>query len=245
MENAQLIGLSRQVTLRRQLDVIANNIANMNTNGFKGQSLLFEETELRNAKTNPFPRPDRPPAFVIDDRDITNFEAGSIVTTGNPTDVAINGAGFFVIETPAGERFTRDGGFQIDNQGRLVTASGFPVLSDGGPVIFGPEETNITVARDGTVSSSAGARGRLRVVEFETEQLPRQEGGNLFAGENPVAVADPRLVQGALEKSNVKSVTELAAMIRVQRSYESVTNWMKNADELRRTAIERLSGVQA
>lgn len=245
MENAQLIGLSRQVTLRRQLDVIANNIANMNTNGFKAQTLLFEKTELKNAKTNPFPRPDRPPAFVIDDRDITNFEAGSIVTTGNPTDVAINGAGFFVIETPAGERYTRDGGFQIDNQGRLVTASGFPVLSDGGPVTFGPEETNIAVARDGTISSSAGARGRLRVVEFEAEQLPRQEGGNLFAGENPVAVANPRLVQGALEKSNVESVTQLAAMIRVQRSYESVTNWLKNADDLRRTAIERLSGVQA
>lgn len=239
MENAQLVGLSRQVVLRRQLDMIANNVANVNTNGFKAQTLLFEETRLPKARLDAALRPDRPINFVHDDANIYNLEPGSIIETGNPLDVAVNGAGWFVVQTPQGERFTRDGSFNLNAEGRLVNHQGHPVLSDGGPVDFQPGETGIQIARDGTISSSAGPKGRLRVVDFANPGDVVAAGDNLYTGSNPVP-ATAGVVQGSIERSNVESVQEIARMIQVTRTYQSVTNWMRDADELRRTAIERL-----
>lgn len=243
MENAQLVGLSRQVVLRRQLDMIANNIANVNTNGFKSQALLFEKHELPISRVNAFQRPDRPVAFVLDDTNIYDFEPGPMIQTGNPLDVAINGAGWFAIDTPQGERFTRDGSFNLNSQGRLVTHHGYPVLTDGGPVDFAPTETNITIARDGTISSSAGVRGRLRVNEFANKGDITAAGDNLYKGTNPQASTTSAITQGSLERSNVESVKELSAMISVTRTYQSIANWMKDADDLRRNAIDKLGTV--
>lgn len=243
MENAQLVGLSRQVTLRRQLDLIANNLANVNTNGFKAQTLLLEETDLPKASANTFAFPDRPISFVIDDANLYDLEPGQMIQTGNPTDVALDGKGWFVVQTPQGERFTRNGSFAINNEGTLVTRDGHPVLTDGGPLTLQPGEDSLTFAADGTISTTQGQRGKLRVADFAAPGDLRKVGDTLFEGENPQPATLPRVVQGQIEKSNVRGVVELSRMIAVGRAYESVSKWMQNADDLRRSAIEKLGTV--
>ena len=137
MENTLLIGLSRQVTLERQMDVIANNVANVNTNGFKADRSLFQEYLMPTAREDNFaPGRDRRLSHVLDRATFHDFAQGSPDQTKNPLDVAINGDGFFVVQTPEGERYTRDGSFQIDSQGCLVTSDGSPVMSNAGEITF-------------------------------------------------------------------------------------------------------------
>jgi flagellar basal-body rod protein FlgF len=243
MENAQLVGLSRQLTLRRQLDLIANNVANVDTAGFKAQTMLVKEERLSPAAANEFRRPDRPISFVLDDGNLYDMKAGQMVTTGNDLDVAIDGKGWFAVQTPAGERYTRNGSFAIGPDGLLQTRDGHPVLTDGGPLTLQPNETQISIAADGTISTPQGVRGKLRVVDFANAGDLKKVGETLFSGENPQAATLPRLVQGQIEKSNVRAVMEISKLIEVGRSYQNVANWMNNVDDLRRNAIEKLAQV--
>ena len=247
MQNATLVALSGQVALRRKLDVIANNVANMNTAGFKRVSLDFEETTMPKASATLFPRRDRDNRFVRELSTVHDFSAGSVEMTGNDLDVAIEGeTGFFVVGTPAGERYTRAGEFAIDSTGRLVTTDGKPVLSDGGEVTFGAEETNIAIAHDGTISTTAGLKGRLRIANFPDTTVLSKEGDNLYSASTaPEVPAFVRVRQGALEKSNVSSVEELTAMMNVQRAYERISNMVKQQNDLSAKAIDRLGSVNA
>src|SRR5689334_10979600 len=157
MENTLLIGLSRQVTLERQMDVIANNVANVNTNGFKADRSLFQEYLMPTAREDNFAAGrDRRISHVVDRATLHDFAQGSPDTTKNPLDVAINGDAFFVVQTPGGERYTRDGAFQINSQGQLVTASGFPVLGNGGPIQFQQTDKEIQIASDGNITVLEG-----------------------------------------------------------------------------------------
>ncbi|ODT68228.1 MAG: flagellar basal-body rod protein FlgF [Pelagibacterium sp. SCN 63-23] len=245
MENAQLIGLSRQIALQRQLDVVANNVANINTTGFKAEQLLFEEYVMPVARDNDFPTLDQPLSYVQDWATIHDLSAGAIMQTGNDFDVALNGEGFFAVQTPAGERWTRAGAFQINNDGTLVDLSGNPVLGNGGPIQFGPEEIGISIAADGAISSSAGAKGQLRIVEFANPQELKREGANLFSGGTPGANVNTRAMQGHVERSNVSGVAEMAEMIRVTRAYESIASLSQKQDDMRRNAIQRLGDTNA
>ena len=128
MGNHLLVGLSRQVTLERQMDVVANNVANVNTNGFKADRSLFEEFLNSRAHEANFVGRDGRISFVQDRGTFKDFSQGASELTKNPLDVAIDGAGFLVVQTPAGERYTRDGGLKLNNQGQLVNSSGYPVL---------------------------------------------------------------------------------------------------------------------
>jgi flagellar basal-body rod protein FlgF len=245
IENAQLISLSRQIALQRQMDVVANNMANINTTGFKSENILFEEYVMPVARDQDFPTMDQPLSYVQDWATIHDLSGGAMVQTGNALDVGLNGDGFFAVQTPAGERWTKAGSFQISANGTLVDASGNPVLGQGGPIQFGPEETDIMIGGDGSVSSSAGAKGSLRLVEFANPQELTREGSNLWAGGTPIAATNTRAMQGFVEKSNVSGVAEMAEMIRVQRAYESIANLTSKQDELRRTAIQRLGDTNA
>ncbi|PTW61775.1 flagellar basal-body rod protein FlgF [Breoghania corrubedonensis] len=244
MENAELIGLTRQTALKRQLAVIANNLANLNTSGFKNEKLLYEEYKMPVAKMSEFPRRmDRPLSYVQDFSSFRDMRGGEIRMTGNPLDVAINGDGFFVVDTPEGERFTRAGNFQINGNGELVTMDGNTVQGDGGPITFAPDETDISIARDGSISTNQGQRGRLRIVGFENESALNPVGSNLFATNDalpPVDVVSPRVQQGALEGSNVEGVTEMTRMIEVTRAYRTVAQLMKDQNDLMTNAIQKL-----
>lgn len=245
IENAQLIGLSRQIALQRQMDVVANNVANLNTTGFKAENLLFEEYEMPVARDKDFRNIDQPLSYVQDWATVHDLSGGAMVQTGNEFDVALNGDGFFAIQTRAGERWTKAGAFQLDATGTLVDLNGNAVLGQGGPIRFGPEETGILIGRDGAVSSSAGAKGQLRLVEFADPQSLTREGSNLFAGGTPVAATNTVAMQGFIEKSNVSGVTEVAEMIRVQRAYASAASMAQRQDDMRRSAIQRLGDANA
>lgn len=245
MENSLLIGLSRQTALRNQLSVVANNLANMNTTGFKSQRLLFEEYLMPVAEASSFERPDQKYSYVLDYGASSDFEAGAISLTQNTFDVAIEGEGFFVVGDPEGERYTRNGAFHLDATGQLVTADGRPVMGDGGPLVFTADDGDVTIAEDGTVSTELGVKGRLRVVRFEDPQTLERVGDNLFAGEAPLAAESVRVQQGAIEKSNVSGVVEMTRMIEVTRNYTTVSKMLSDGDELLRKAIERLGSVQA
>ncbi|MFN0264131.1 flagellar basal-body rod protein FlgF [Tepidamorphus sp. 3E244] len=244
MENALLIGLSRQVALRREMDVIANNVANLGTTGFKKEAMLFEEYQMPKAEwTADRPR-DRELSYVHDLATIRDYSPGAMVQTGNPLDVAINGEGWFVVNTPVGERYTRNGAFLLNQAGELVTNEGYQVLGEGGPMTFGTEDTDIAIASDGTVSSAAGNKGRLRVVEFETNMVLRPEGSSLFTTDAQATIAvAPRVAQGVIEKSNVQPILEISRMIEVNRAYQSLANTLEKADQLRRNAIGKLADI--
>ncbi|WP_245479702.1 flagellar basal-body rod protein FlgF [Hansschlegelia zhihuaiae] len=247
MENASLVGLSRQVALRRELDVISNNVANMNTSGFKAEQMAFGEYLTPDARDETFRRSDRPLSFVEDFATWHDQSEGAIQTTGGETDVAIAGEGFFVVETAAGTRYTRNGAFQINAQGELVTSEGARVMSTAGAIQFAPTETGLTIGKDGVIATSEGVRGRLRIARFDNLQDLAKDGVSLFRSDATPGEATSRtkLVQGAIEKSNVRPILEMSRLVEVTRAYESVTSMLAKQDDVRRSSIEKLAEVPA
>lgn len=239
MDNALLIGLSRQSAMAREMSTIANNLANMNTTAFKSQSMLFDEYLMPVASEN---SPDKTLSFVQDYGQVRNLSDGELKTTGNPFDVAISGEGMFQIQTPQGTQYTRDGHFQLDDQGQLVTAQGMPVLTDAGAALrFAADESQISIASDGTVSTDRGQRGKLALVTFANPQDIKANGDGLFSTtQAEVPVTNPRFVQGSIEGSNVNSIAEMTNMIDVQRSYISAAKLVQAADDMRRQAISQI-----
>jgi flagellar basal-body rod protein FlgF len=253
MENALLIGLSRQMTLERQMDVVANNVANVNTNGFKADQSLFQEYLRTGAHEDNFVGGDRAISFVQDSGTFKDFTAGPTQETKNPLDIAIDGGGFLAVQTAAGERYTRDGGLQINSQGQLVTAAGNPVLGTSGPIVFQPTDHDVSIAADGNITVLEGVnrvdsvRGKLRVVSFAQAQSLLKEGNNLYAAGTAAAAPDTKSVvrQGFVEKSNVNSVMEMSHMIEVTRAYTQIANLLQNQSDLHKSAIEKLADVPA
>jgi flagellar basal-body rod protein FlgF len=253
MENTLLIGLSRQTLLERQLDVVANNIANVNTTGYKADSSLFEEFLTSGAHEDNFVGADRRVSYVQDRATYRDFSQGAADQTKNPLDLAIDGSGFLVVQTPAGERYTRDGGLQLNNQGQLVTVAGDPVLGASGPIVFQPTDHDINVTPDGTITVVAGngtadsVRGKLRLVSFADAQKLLKEGANLYSAGEGAAQPDATSVvrQGFIEKSNVSAVSEMSRMIEVTRAYTQISTLLQQQSDLHKTAIQQLADVPA
>jgi flagellar basal-body rod protein FlgF/flagellar basal-body rod protein FlgG len=252
MQNTLLVGLSKQMVLERQLDVVSNNLANMNTNGFKADRSLFQEYLSSSAHEDNFAGSDRRVSFVQDRATFHDFTAGPTEQTKNPLDVAIDGDGFLVVQTPGGERYTRDGNLQINNQGQLVTSSGYQVLGNSGPIVFQQTDHDVNIATDGNVTVVEGTartdsvRGKLRLVSFAQAQRLLKEGGNLYApGEGATPAVDTKSVlrQGFIEKSNVNSVTEMSRMIEITRTYTQIASLLQQQSDLHKSAIEKLADV--
>ncbi len=178
--------------------------------------------------------------------------------TGNPLDVAIDGDAFLVVQTPRGERYTRNGSLQINATGQLVTNDGFEVLSDGGPIRFQNTDSNISITDEGTItvreagnSRTDAARGRLRLVRFEQSGRLQKDGATMFsapAGVDPQPVRPPqrvRLVQGAIEQSNVQGVLEMSRMIEITRTYTMISSMLQQHADMRRSAVDKLADVPA
>lgn len=244
MMNAQLVGLSREIALRRELDVIANNLANMNTTGYQAERVAFEDYLMPHAEASAFQHRDHDVAFVQDWATYRDMAPGARQVTGNQLDVALSEGGYLTIETPEGIRYSRNGALQINDQGELVTAAGDQVLGLGGtPIVFTPDDTDITITGNGSVTTNAGARGTLQLVGFPNEQELEKLGGNLYAandGVEPLPDADVRVTQGVLEKSNVQSVREMSRLVEVQRAYEMQSNMLRQSDQMRQEAIRLL-----
>jgi flagellar basal-body rod protein FlgF len=255
MENTILVGLSRQMALMRQLDVVANNIANLNTTGFKADSSLFAEHLNAASTTNQFGNASAPVRYVNERGVWHDFAQGAIERTGAPLDVAIDGNAFLVVQTPAGERYTRNGSMQINATGQLVNSAGHTIMGDNGPIVFQPNDRDISITSEGRITVREGAntktesfRGKLRLVNFANPQLLQKDGGNNFiapAGLTPQTSASARVAQGMIEKSNVNGVLEMSRMIELSRTYTHIAQLMQQQSEMQRSSIERLADVPA
>jgi flagellar basal-body rod protein FlgF len=253
MENALLIGLSRQMSLHREIEVVANNIANINTTGFKADNAVFEEYLMPGARADQFAWPDRRMSYVQDRSTWHDLSQGPVERTGNPLDIAIDGEGFLVVQTPRGERYTRNGALQLNASGQLVTSEGYQVMGESGPIVMQAQDRDIMVSQEGSVSAREGAitsaiRGKLRIVTFDRSQPLRKDGGSTFAASDnaqPQPVQNPRVVQGAIEKSNVRSVVEMTRMIEITRNYQQVASMLQSQSDMSRSAIDKLADVPA
>jgi len=246
VDNTTYIALSSQMALRRQLEVVANNMANQSTPGFKAERILFREY-LQNAGSSD------PMSFVQDVASYRDLAEGPIVTTGADLDIAIAGRGYLTVDTPDGPRYTRSGSLSLDGQGRIVTNQGYPVLSNGGsPIVLPNNAAQIAIAEDGTVSvrgqdSKINARiDRLGIVDFDDErQLRNTSDGLLTTDQAPRPTEKARVIQGALEQANVQGVREMTDMIEILRTYQSVQKAIESEAERRRNALQQLSKTTA
>ncbi|HVY90011.1 MAG TPA: flagellar basal-body rod protein FlgF [Hyphomonadaceae bacterium] len=242
MDNSFLVGLSAQQVLQQRMDTTANNLANMTTAGFKTEHLVMRKLSERPAAASDSPTDI---TFVDAWRLQRDFSAGPLEQTGSPLDMAIDGKGFFAVQTADGEAYTRDGRFSMDNQGRIVTRNGDPVMGEGGPIQVNPSGGPISVSHEGSISQDGTVVGKVRVVEFKTPGGLEKTGENYWRAtdETPGAPENSKVASGFLENSNVNPVSELTQMIEISRTYESVSKMIAQSDELRGDAIQKLAKV--
>lgn len=233
MGETTIIHLSRLIALERRLDNVANNVANADTTGFRARQLSFQEYLSPAKEGEADGKKERPVSLVNAGFQYPDVSGGAIQLTGNPLDVAIVGDGYFAVQTPQGERYTRAGALTTDAAGRLVTMEGQAILSRSGPITIAPEERSLTIAADGTISSRQRILGSLRLVRFDG---PLQAvGSNLFQSQTPavdIPAGSVKLSVGALEKSNVRNVQEMSLLSEVTRSYEQVGGLLKNSQSV-------------
>jgi flagellar basal-body rod protein FlgF len=249
MDNSLLVSLSQQLAAYRAMDVIANNLANVSTPGFKREAAKFEEyvAKMRPAEGQ---TGTQSVSFVKDAGILRDASQGTIEQTGAPYDVAIAGNGFFSVQTPQGMRYTRDGHFSLDANGNLVTSAGYQVQGDGGVITITPNDGEISIGADGTISSVVNGVGnqlaKLKVVDFADPRAMVKEGGNLLSTTQTATAPDKvNLRQGTLESSNVQPVIEISHMIEVMRAYEATATLSKSQEDMMRQAIEKLGQTPA
>lgn len=231
MENTLFIALSRQATLRREMTSVANNIANMNTPAYKGEKMMFVEHLVR-SKGGERIMGDKL-AFVRDLAQYRDLSEGTFSETGNPLDLAIHGDGYFTVSTENGNRYTRNGHFQLNADGVVVTSDGHPVLMDDGSEIqTDPGNSRIEISRSGMIYTDAGEIGKLAITKFENEQELMMVSSTLFSSEQTgTQVEVPDVFQGRLEGSNVQPIIEMTRMIEVHRSYNRAKDMIDKEDD--------------
>jgi flagellar basal-body rod protein FlgF len=238
MENLNYIGLSQQMALYHQMDVVANNIANMNTPGYKSQDLLFKQY-LNNTSED-----GEKISQVQDYGTYRDTSQGSLTQTSNKLDIAIEGPGYFGVQTAQGVRYTRAGAFSLDGSGNLVTQAGDQVQSIGSGSINIPQgTTQITIATNGDVSTELGPVGTIKLVTFPSDQALVATGGDLYDAQGAAeqTVSTPQLKQGFVESSNVQPITEMNKMLQITRMYEAVQHMLLNDHDDARQMIQKLT----
>lgn len=236
MDNAIYATLGRQTGLASQMRMVANNIANANTTGYRGEGVIFSEVVRSTGEGASL-------SMATARARVTDLSQGALARTGGAFDLAIEGEGFFMVQTPDGQRLTRAGSFGPNAAGDLVTAEGYPVLDAGGaplivPVGLGP----VGIAPDGTVSAGGQPVGQVGLfVPRDPLELKREGGTRFEAASGADPAPEARVMQGFLEESNVDPITEVARMIEVSRAYEMGQSFLQQEDERIRGAIRALT----
>ena len=216
----------------KRYSVIANNLSNSQTVGFKKDNLVFRKVidkasnRIKSEETG---------------RTLISFQQGELQTTGNPLDVAIDGEGFFKIRTPQGIRYSRAGRFELNNDRVLVNGSGFPVIGRGGEITLSGK--NISIEKDGSIQVDGSVTGQLAVVTLPDPNLLRKEGQTLMRLDVPQEEredSEGRVIQGALESSNINTVEEMMKMLDSLRIYESCMKLIQANDELNAKAVNEV-----
>ncbi|MDJ0866938.1 MAG: flagellar hook-basal body protein [Myxococcota bacterium] len=244
MSSDLYVSLAGALARLRELDVVANNLANVDTPGFKRDRISFEaalETTIEDLEPSVEGAPGR--VFTAFGPAGVDFRAGAVARTGAPLDAAIDGPGFFEVDTPSGPRFTRAGSFSVNGAGQLATADGHAVRGDAGPIAVG--DRSVTIASSGEVlDEQQRALGRLQIVDFDEPALLEKEGANLFrapAALVPEAVPGARLIPNSVERSNVQAVEELAHLVTLQRAFDIAVRAMQSDDEATQRLIQEIS----
>jgi flagellar basal-body rod protein FlgF len=243
MDNAIFVGLSRQMLLEREMDITANNLANVDTVGFKFESMISNEDPVT------MPTPGQTPTsvkFVAGVGVARDFTEGSLTQTGSPLDVAIEGRGFFQINTAAGARYTRDGRFRVDATGTIVDQDGDPVDGGGGAIVLDPKKGPVSIAATGDVSQQGQNVGKISMYNFDSLSALSKDGNNQYRNDSnltPTAVTNASMRQGFLEQSNVDPVRQITRLIEVNRAYDAMNSMLGATDDLSTSAVQRLGAV--
>ncbi|MFV0512272.1 MAG: flagellar hook-basal body complex protein [Jhaorihella sp.] len=234
METTGYATLSRQSGLVREMRLVANNIANAATTGYRQEGLVFSEF-IRTASGQP--------SLSMAGARIgnTSMQQGALSRTGGAFDLAIEGDGFFVVETAAGIRLTRAGSFSPNAEGELVTMNGHRVLDTGGAAVFvPPDAADLSVAADGTISTAGRAIGQIGLVLPSGHSALVREDGVMFRADGTEPAPQARIVQGFLEGSNVNAIDQVARMVEIQRAYELGQSFLETEDQRIRDAVRTL-----
>ena len=239
MDTGIYVALSKETGILRDMDVTANNIANATTSGFQSESLLFTDYLTSTTKQ------ENQVAFANDNATFRNTQQGSLQITGNTLDAAIQGKGYFVVQTPLGPRFTRNGNFSTNQQGILVTADGYPVLDQNNqPISFDEADRDVQIRDDGTINVDGGDRATINVVQFDNDQLMHHTTNGLYISDiAPKPAQGFRVLAGTLERSNVQPFTALTHMMYVSRGISDTNNFINTMYTLERKASDTLAKV--
>jgi flagellar basal-body rod protein FlgF len=236
MENSIYLALANQAVLRRELEFVAVNLANVNTTGYKASQPMFREF-LRQAGA------DRPLSYVQDYGEYRDTRSGTLKSTNNPFDLAIKGPGYFAIQTPFGERYTRAGTFTLDKENRVVTQDGHALLgaNNQGIVIPPGAAERVRIVADGTVLNGVQVIAQVKVVGFRDDNALSRSGDGLYVSQQaPAPAPQAVVVQGALEESNVVAINQLTRMTELVRAFQSTSRVVETEHERQRDAIRRL-----
>ena len=238
MDLTGYLGLGRGIGLQRAMEVLSNNVANVDSVGFRRQDLAFEEDVHRAGDPGKV-------SFGIDRGTVVDQREGSLRETGSMLDMALVGQGWFHVQAQEGDRLTRAGRFSANAQGQLVTADNALVLDAGGsPLSIPVDATTISVAGDGTVSADETVVGRIAVVSPAPGSVLQPQGSGLFSSDGPLnAATDVKIVQGSVEGSNVQPVLEMTRLIEVVRSFESTQKLLETHHDLARRGVDRMMAV--
>ena len=241
MEMPTYVALSRMDAQSRALDVVADNIANASTPGFKANHALFSDWLDRQGRVSAAPG-GRVVAFTQDRATYRDAQQGPITHTGNPFDLSISGDGFFTVNTPQGPRLTRAGRFGPMPDGTLADAEGNSVLdTQGQPIHLAPSDTRVTITADGTVSTPSGPVGKIGVVQPTDPNQMQAEGGRLLRADTPTQpIAAPGIVQGAVEDSNVQPIVEITRMMTLLREFQFTSQFVQGESDRQQKAVDSL-----
>lgn len=236
MDNASYTTLTRQSGLMREMQTVANNLANMATSGFRKEGVVFAE------HVKALGRNDASLSMASASVANTDLRQGPLSQTNGTFDFAIEGEGFFLIETESGDRLTRAGAFTPNNDGDLVTHDGFRLLDAGGaPIFIPPGSDDLQVSSDGTLSSDGAPISQIGLFLPNNAFDLRRENGVRFAASGGVTpVETPNILQGFVEDSNVNPIGEVSRMIEVQRAYEQGQSFLEKEDERIRAVLKTL-----
>ncbi len=257
MNRGLYTGAVGMMTQMKIMDVVSNNIANVSTTGFKGNSVAtrsFDEELLKRIndlddieKSFPAPKVGTVNLGVTVDEVLTDYSNGSFTSTSSPLDLALDGSGFFAVEFPepngeVSEKYTRDGSFTLDANNQLRTKDGYLVLGEDGPITLTGVGSPF-IGEDGSVYDGNEIIATLKLVDVENKDYLRQHGDNLFSvleGGN-ITESNAKIVQGFLENSNVNSVKEMVNLINVSRVYEANSKVVKTTDDLMGKAVNEIA----
>ncbi len=243
MDSLTISAASGMRSRMEALDMLANNLANATTSGFK---LDREAYGLYVAPEAVSPDAPDPTTLPVVERHWTDFGQGSLTSTGNPLDLALTGRGFFAVNAPGGPLYTRNGSFQVSVAGELTTADGFALRAIGGGTIKLQASQPFLVASDGTVSQGGAAVGRLAIADFDRPEALAKYGRNYFQDGGDAgarAAAQPALVQGQLEASNVSAPETAVRLVNLMRQFEMLQRAITLGGDMSRRAIEEVAKV--